>query len=74
AVKALAAQAKKGIIAVRSSRVATGVVGRNVEVDDDKNGFVASLGLNPQKARVLLRLALLKTSDVATIQRYFDEY
>jgi L-asparaginase len=74
AVKALAEQAKKGIISVRSSRVATGVVGRNVEVDDDKNGFVASLGLNPQKARVLLRLALLKTNDLPTIQRYFDEY
>lgn len=74
ALKALSAQAKKGIIAVRSSRVATGLVGRNVEVDDDKNGFVASLGLNPQKARVLLRLALLKTSDPTTIQRYFDEY
>jgi len=74
AVSALSAQAKKGIVCVRSSRVATGQVGRNVEVDDDKNGFVASLGLNPQKARVLLRLALLKTSDPKTIQRYFDEY
>ena len=74
AVQALAAQAKKGIVAVRSSRVATGQVGRNVEVDDDKNGFVASLGLNPQKSRVLLRLALTKTSDPKTIQRYFDEY
>ena len=74
ALQALSAQAKKGIVAVRSSRVATGLVGRNVEVDDDKNGLVASLGLNPQKARVLLRLALLKTSDPATIQRYFDEY
>ena len=58
AVQALSAQAKKGVVAVRSSRVATGQVGRNVEVDDDKNGFVASLGLNPQKSRVLLRLAL----------------
>jgi len=48
--------------------------GRNVELDDDKLGFVASLGLNPQKARVLLRLALLKTTDVKTVQRYFDEY
>ena len=74
ALDALAAQAKKGIVAVRSSRVTTGQVGRNVEVDDDKLGFVASLGLNPQKARVLLRLALLKTQDLATIQRYFDEY
>jgi len=74
AIKALAAQAKKGIVCVRSTRVATGRVGRNVEVDDDKNGFVASLGLNPQKSRVLLRLALLRTKDVKTIQRYFDEY
>ena len=74
AVDALAAQAKKGILVVRSSRVATGQVGRNVEVDDDKNGFVASLGLNPQKSRVLLRLALMKTKDLQTIQRYFDEY
>jgi L-asparaginase len=74
ALDALAAQAKRGIVCVRSSRVATGQVGRNVEVNDDKEGFVASLGLNPQKARVLLRLALLKTTDLATIQRYFDEY
>ena len=74
AVKALAAQAKKGIVCVRSTRVTTGRVGRDVEVDDDKYGFVASLGLNPQKSRVLLRLALMKTQNVKTIQRYFDEY
>ena len=74
AVDAAAAQARKGILIVRSSRVATGQVGRNVEIDDDKNGFVASLGLNPQKARVLLRLALLQTKNAQQIQRYFDEY
>jgi len=74
AVKALAAQAKKGIVCVRSSRVVTGRVGRNVELDDDALGFVASLGLNPQKSRVLLRLALTKTKDLKQIQRYFDEY
>ena len=74
AVKALSAQAKKGIVCVRSTRVATGIVGRNVELDDDKLGFVASLGLNPQKSRVLLRLALLKTRDPKVIQKYFDEY
>ncbi|MGE5347494.1 MAG: type II asparaginase [Acidithiobacillales bacterium] len=74
ALKALAAQAKKGIVCVRSSRVTTGNVGRNVEVDDDKLGLVASLDLNPQKSRVLLRLALTKTSDPKTIQRYFVEY
>ena len=74
ALDALAAQAKKGIVCVRSTRVTTGEVGRNVEVKDDSLNFVASLGLNPQKSRVLLRLALLKTSDPRTIQRYFDEY
>ncbi|HSA55642.1 MAG TPA: type II asparaginase [Gemmatimonadaceae bacterium] len=74
AVDALAAQSAKGIVCVRSSRVATGLVGRNVELNDDSLKFVASLGLNPQKSRVLLRLALLKTTDPATIQRYFDEY
>ena len=74
ALKALEAQAKKGIVCVRSTRVATGEVGLNVEVKDDSLHFVASLSKNPQKARVLLRLALLKTTDLATIQRYFDEY
>jgi L-asparaginase len=74
ALNALAAQAKKGVVCVRASRVVTGRVGRNVEVDDDKLGLVASLDLNPQKARVLLRLALAKTTDKARIQRMFDEY
>ncbi|HXV90968.1 MAG TPA: type II asparaginase [Gemmatimonadales bacterium] len=74
ALAALAAHARKGIVCVRSTRVATGQVGRNVEVDDDASGFVASLGLSPQKSRVLLRLALTRTTDVTRIQRYFDEY
>ena len=74
ALDALAAQAKKGIICVRSTRVATGLVGRNVEVDDDKLGLIASAGLNPQKSRVLLRLALLKSRSLADIQRLFTEY
>jgi L-asparaginase len=71
---ALAAVAKKGVICVRSSRVVTGNVGRNVEVDDNKLGFVASLDLNPQKSRVLLRLALTLTNDPARIQKMFAEY
>jgi L-asparaginase len=74
ALDALAAQAKKGIVCVRSTRVTTGRVGRSVEVDDDKLGTVASLDLNPQKSRVLLRLALTKTKDLKEIQRMFDEY
>jgi L-asparaginase len=74
ALDALAAQAKKGIVCVRSSRVATGRVGRNVEVDDDKLGLIASDDLNPQKSRVLLRLALLKPRTPADLQRLFVEY
>lgn len=74
ALDTLAAQVKKGIVCVRSSRVATGSVGRSVEVDDDKYGLVASLDLNPQKARVLLRLALTQTKDAKQIQRMFDTY
>jgi L-asparaginase len=74
ALDALAAQAKKGIVCVRSTRVVTGRVGRNVEVDDDKLGLVASDDLNPQKARVLLRLALLKPRSLGDVQRLFQEY
>ena len=73
-IDALAAAASKGVAVVRSSRVGSGIVRRNIEVDDDKLGFVASLELNPQKARVLLRLALLETNDAKEIQRMFGEY
>jgi len=74
ALNALAAQAKKGIICVRASRVAVGRVDRNVEVDDNKLGLVASQDKNPQKARVLLRLALLQQRTPADVQRIFEEY
>ena len=74
ALAALAEQSKKGIVCGRSSRVVTGRVGRNVEVDDDKLGLIASEDLSPQKARVLLRLALLKQRPLGDIQRIFEEY
>ena len=73
-IGALAAAAANGVVVVRSSRVGSGIVRRNIEVDDDALGFVASLELNPQKARVLLRLALLKSTSPAVIQRMFTEY
>ena len=63
-----------GVVVVRASRVPLGYVGRNVEVDDDKLNFVASEELNPPKARVLLRLALMQTSDPKEIQKMFNMY
>jgi L-asparaginase len=65
---------KKGVVVVRSSRVATGNVGRNVEVNDDEVGTIASSDLNPQKSRILLSVALLKNRSAQDIQRLFYEY
>jgi len=73
-VDAAARAAKKGVIVVRSSRVPTGLVGRNVEVKDDELGFIASDELNPQKSRILLMLALLKPRSVDQIQTLFTAY
>src|SRR5271170_1543319 len=66
--------AAKGVVIVRSTRVATGSVGRNVEVNDDEMNFVASDELNPQKARILLMLALLKPRSTAEMQNLFYNY
>jgi L-asparaginase len=63
-----------GIQIVRSSRCPTGPTCLNSEVDDAKYHFVAALELNPQKARVLLMLALTKTKNWQTIQEYFKKY
>jgi L-asparaginase len=71
---ALARAAKAGVVVVRASRVPLGYVGRNVEVDDDKMNFAAAEELNPPKARVLLRLALMKTKDPKQIQAMFNAY
>jgi L-asparaginase len=73
-VDAAAAAVKKGVVVVRASRVAVGLVGRNVELDDDKLGFVASDELNPQKSRILLSLALLKTRTPQELQKLFQTY
>ncbi|WP_252145926.1 L-asparaginase 2 [Yokenella regensburgei] len=70
----LAIAAEKGVVVVRSSRVPTGATTRDAEVDDARYGFVASGTLNPQKARILLQLALTQTRDPQKIQQYFNEY
>jgi L-asparaginase len=73
-VHAAAKAVSKGVVVVRSSRVPTGTVGRNVEVEDDKLGFIASDELNPQKARILLSLALLSKRTPPQIQQLFSTY
>jgi len=73
-IAALSDAAKKGVAVVRSSRTGSGLVVRNVEVNDDKLGFIAAMELNPQKARILLMLSLMKTSDPKALQKYFMEY
>lgn len=65
---------EQGIQVVRSSRVPTGPTTLDNEVDDAAYQFVASQELNPQKARILLMLALTRTHDWQEIQKYFMEY
>ncbi len=65
---------KKGVIVVRSSRVASGRVTLYDEIDDNKLGTLVSDDLNPQKARILLMLGLLKTTDKKQLQDYFFKY
>ena len=63
---------KKGLKVVVSSRVVAGCVA--VSDSDEKLGFISAEDLNPQKARVLLMLALTKTSDPKKIQEHFLKY
>jgi L-asparaginase len=63
-----------GIIVVRSTRVPTGYVLRNAEVNDDENGTIASDELNAQKSRALLMLVLLKKRSLEDIQKLFYTY
>ncbi len=70
--KAVKAAQAKGVIIVQSDRKGSGRVvlsersaGRDVITADN---------LNPQKARILLRLALTRTSEPKEIQRIFNDY
>ena len=67
----------KGVPVVIGTRVLSGRVfsigdGKSSAIGLKKMGCVLADNLNPQKARVLLMLALTKTHDPAAIQKYFD--
>jgi L-asparaginase len=59
-------------VLVRASRVGNGRVTGSDELD--RLGMIPADNLNPQKARILLMLALARTTDLKQIQRMFAEY
>jgi len=73
AESALLKAVQRGAAVVRSTRVSEGrVLAANPKWDEA--GFISGGNLNPQKARILLQLALTETKDPARLQQIFDEY
>lgn len=62
-----------GVPVVIATRCGGGIVVLSREMTEI-NGFIAAGPLNPQKAKILLQLALTKTSDVKEIQRIFASF
>lgn len=71
-VKAMREAVKRGVVIVRSSRVGNGRVVPVLPYKDDP--FISGDNLLPQKARILLMVALLKYNDRNDLQRIFDTY
>ena len=67
---ALFEAAKSGVVVVRASRVHGGATVEGL-ASWQEAGFVPAGSLNPQKARVLLQLALTQTKDAAEIDALF---
>ncbi|HYI92451.1 MAG TPA: hypothetical protein VEX68_02815 [Bryobacteraceae bacterium] len=63
--------AKRPVL-VRSNRTGSGRVVSYPEFD--KMGMIPADTLNPQKARILLMLALTKSQDLSVISQMFSEY
>jgi L-asparaginase len=79
--------AKKGVVIVTTTRTGSGRIGPRGGLNagpppsgtgpltpDERRRFVAGEDVAPVKARVLLMLALTRTSDPSEIQRMFSEY
>ncbi len=63
----------KGVYVVRCSRTGQGFINTDEKIDDEY-GIIAGGSLNPQKARILLAVALSKTRNKMEIQRIFNQY
>jgi len=61
-----------GVLIVQSSRAGSGRVALRRYLEEA--GMIGADNLNPQKARILLMLALTRTSDVTEIRRMFATY
>jgi L-asparaginase len=69
---ALADAVRQGVTVVQSSRAGSGRIFRGKRLAEA--GILAGDNLNPQKARLLLALALAHTSDKVEIARIFETY
>lgn len=70
--EALAEAVKAGVVVVQSTRAGSGRVFRGTRLR--QLGILSADNLNPQKARLLLALALAATSDVERIAAIFEAY
>ena len=73
-LEAMKKATKAGVPVVRATRVPIGAVLIKGEVVDTDYGSISSDELNPQKARILLMLSLLKDRSREDLQRLFIEY
>jgi L-asparaginase len=70
--KAIQAAQAKGVVIVQGDRKGSGRVLTSERTAG--RGVISGDSLNPQKARILLRLALTKTTDARELQRIFNTY
>ncbi|WP_275426809.1 asparaginase [Paraburkholderia sp. C35] len=66
--------ARRGVLVVRASRTGHGIVLRNGAQPDDEYGWLTVDDQIPQKARLLLMLALTQVADRNALQAVFERY
>lgn len=64
----------KGVFVVRTTRTGAGAIVRNGETNDDENDYVVADDQSPARARLLMALALTKTTDTKELQEIFWKY
>ena len=71
-VEALARARAAGVVVIQGTRAGSGIVHRGSRLVE--LGFLTADNLNPQKARILLALALTRSSEADEIARIFATY